>query len=468
MSSMLTQTFKITAKQREEAILAAGVSGLDEAVVGLKHNGETITASMRDELLAKCAAGQYVELDVEMTAYEQSPGSRNRNNVRLADNAIAAFAKSAKGKPFLKDHAHRDSEAVGGMITASSSEQLGDGKYVVRHSVKLTEPKAVARALRGLMKTVSVSWRATGPVTCSVCQTAIFTDCYHFPGDRVKKVDIDGKSYFKWDRKGDTVVEWIYEAAEHLETSEVPVPAVPTAKIDTIKAQMMSAGLADDDEPLPPPVTENTMNELDVLKAQLSRALKVADLNDTEKAYFRRLGSADQDAFLSKSLSDRAELLKPVFTSADGTVYTAADDPRLVTMAKRADEDRAEAKKQIAEAKGATLASRASTEFAHLSGTLEQRAALLGAIESITDAETRAACLASVKEYDTKQARHFAPSGSGGAKKPEAIGDADEKLQAMAEKIFDEGGAPTIEQAWEKAVESKEGQALYTSMSKGN
>lgn len=461
---MKPQTNKISPEQREQALLAAGIAGRDDAVCELKLNGQAISTETRDELLKKCANNEYVELELNVIAYEQHADQMNRNYVRVAENAMPQLAKSSIGKPFLFDHDQSNSHAVCGTIIDARHEVMSDGTHRIMQTVKLTAPKAVDLALRGLMKTVSISWRATKSVDCSACSAPVFTDCYHWPGDKVKKMtDHQGKVIFVRNRKeGDITVQWVYNGVEALETSPTPVPAVPTARIDGIRASL-SAGSADvDDETLPAIEikTENKTMDLETLKAQLERATKMADLSDAEKAYFRRLGAAEQDAFLGRSAADRAELLKPIYTAKNGTVFTAADDPRMVQMAKNMDTQQEQFDAALATEKAKNLVARASVELAHLSGTIEQRAALLGAIESIADVDTRTAVLASIKDVDTKQARNFVRQGAGAAKNPKG-GDPEAQLERMAQELSDKTEGMTLEQAYDQVLTSDAGQKLY-------
>lgn len=464
---MKPQTNKITAEQREQALLAMGYAGRDEAVCELKMNGQPISSEMRDELLRKCAAKEYVELTLDVIAYEQKEGVDNRNFVLCSDKAMKQLASTAKGKPFLFDHNQWNSDAVCGMIESATLETAADGTMQIRQSVKLTAPKAVDMALRGLMKTVSISWRATDTVECSACKTPVFTDCYHFPGDKVRKMlTSEGKEIYVRDRKNGTDrVRWVYNGVETLETSPVPVPAVPTARIDGIRAAL-SADADEQVELQSDNIPENNVMELEALKAQLNRQTQIAALNDSEKAYFRRLGAAEQDQFLAQSPSQRAELLKPVYTAKNGTVFTAADDPRYVQLAKDADAQKEAFDIALAAEKAKGLMSRATTELAHLSGTPEQRAALLGAIESIENVEIRAAVLASIKEVDTRQSRHFVRQGGGGSQQPNVVGDPEEKLQQMAEALAEKEDI-SVENAYVKILDTKEGQALYAAIPVG-
>lgn len=194
----------------------------------LRAGGEQVSASMRDELLAKCMAGAYVELELEVMAYEQKPGEQNRNFVRFRDGAMMALGRSGVGTPFMRDHEQDDALARGGTIIASRTEKRGEGDYAIQQTVKLTAPWAVELALRGLLSTVSIGWNPTGAVQCSVCGLNFYR-CSHYPGER----------YAKDDGSDELVVcERIYSAAELVETSAVSVPAVPSAQIDAIRAAL--------------------------------------------------------------------------------------------------------------------------------------------------------------------------------------------------------------------------------------
>ncbi|HWU91598.1 MAG TPA: Mu-like prophage major head subunit gpT family protein [Kofleriaceae bacterium] len=204
--------------------------------------GGAITPELRDEMLAKCMAGAHVELEVDLLAYEQQTGARNRNSVRFRDGGMMTLGRSGKGTPFLRDHAQSDSLAKGGTITASSTEKRAEGDYCVRQTMTLTAPWAVEMALRGLLGSVSIGWNPTGPVMCSACNAPIFSRCWHCPGDRLAEADAEGGGKRKVRQAdGPIVVEWIYTEAELVETSAVNVPGVPSARIEDIRASMAAS-----------------------------------------------------------------------------------------------------------------------------------------------------------------------------------------------------------------------------------
>lgn len=213
----------------------------ERALVLRNSSGTALGPEKRNELLAKLAAGEHVEIEIDVYAYEQRTGERNRNSVRFRDGAMSELGRSGKGTPFLRDHAQYDSLAKGGVVLASSTEKRGDGDYAVHQTVRLSAPWAVEMALRGLMDSVSIGWRPTGPVMCSLCDEPVFQQCWHFPGERYREELANKTKRYVYDATGDIVVEWIYTKAELVETSVVNVPGVPNARIDDVRASMFAS-----------------------------------------------------------------------------------------------------------------------------------------------------------------------------------------------------------------------------------
>ncbi len=212
----------------------------------LRSNGAALTAARRDELLAKCAANEYVELEIEMLAYEQKTGDRNRNSVRFRDGMMMSLGRTGKDTPFLRDHRQGDVTARAGTVLSSATEKRGEGDYAIRQTVKLTAPWAVDLALRGLLDGVSIGWNPTGPVVCSACDAPIFTQCWHCPGDRLAEQASEGGGTKKV-RKADgpITVEWIYTEAELVETSLVNIGGVPAARMDEVRASLSALSAND-------------------------------------------------------------------------------------------------------------------------------------------------------------------------------------------------------------------------------
>jgi hypothetical protein len=187
----------------------------------------SVDGAKRDELLKRAVERKYVELEVDLLAYEQRRGEQNRNFIRFSESAIVPMAASGANTPFLRDHQQQNTLARSGTIVRSAGTVARDGHAEIRQSVKLTEPSAVERALRNLLDGVSIGWHPTGPILCTVCRAPIFEkaecrDAMHLPGD-----DVDG-----------AIVEFEFTAAELIETSEVAIPDVVSARAEEIRAQV--------------------------------------------------------------------------------------------------------------------------------------------------------------------------------------------------------------------------------------
>lgn len=446
-------------KAQRDAALSAVAIFAGEVIELRAANGEELTTALRDEMLKKCAAGEYVELTMEIDAYQQKTGVFNRNFVRIHDQDLASFATSGKGRPFLKDHAQRDTMSKCGVILSSDLNEKR-GMDNVRLKVRLTAIWAVEAALRNLLDTVSVSWRARGPVKCDACNEAVFSKCWHLPGDKLRAVIVDGQKVLTRDRNGDITVQWVYYDPEMLECSFVPVPAVPTSRIDTIRASI--ADLFDNaDLDIPPTQETPTMSTAPDLSAQLNaeiaRYKKIVELSIDERLYFDRQSKEVQAEFLAKSRKERQDDMTPVYEASNGSKFFASDDPRIVQQAKDQDKMVKDLKEQLSASKLATLNARADKELAHLAGTTEVRASILGAIENIENPEIRAAALKAVTEYDGAQSRMFGRQG--GQTKPVTT-NAEEKLQQKVDAYEKEHDCDSAE-AWNAVLETDEGAKLY-------
>lgn len=328
----------------------------------LKSGGQPITAAKRDELLRAVAAGEYVELELEISpAYEQKPGEQNRNFVRFRDGAMLALGRSGKNTPFLRDHEQGDARARGGTITDSRTEKRGEGDYAIHQTVKLTALWAVDMALRGLLSTVSIGWNSTGGMECSVCGADYFS-CSHFRGERYSMREMeDGSQRPVQDDNGSIVAEVVYTDAELVETSAVSVPAVPSAHIEDVRAARLgrnsgfSAERAHGDNVMNPNLLAMlglaaTAGDPEVLKAveSLVSAKKLVEQQRNELAnelaavsaklagYEQVLAKAAEDKFISDAIaagkivpgSPFEKRLRIYYgTDRDGAAALVADSP---------------------------------------------------------------------------------------------------------------------------------------------
>ena len=223
------------------------------SVTELRAGGASLTDSGRAELLAKALAGELVEVELDVLAYEQN-AQPNRKFVRFRDGLMSKLAASGKGTPVLRDHEQGDMRAKGGTVISSRVEKRGDGDYAIMQTHRLTAPWAVELAARGLLDRVSIGWNPTGPITCSACGTEVFTECYHLPGDRVAEDGARASGGKRFVRKADgpIMVQWVFTDAELIETSHVPIPAVKGAGVEQIRATL-SLDFPEIAETAPPP-----------------------------------------------------------------------------------------------------------------------------------------------------------------------------------------------------------------------
>lgn len=204
------------------------------------------------------------------------------------------------------------------------------------------------------------------------------------------------------------------------------------------------------------------------VKALILKIAAISAFTLAEHQHFAKLGEKDQDVFLALEKEDRAaELAKitdadpVVYKAADGTEFRKSDDPRLVSMAKQGDVDRAELTKARKESEDASFEKRATEDFPHLPGELVTKVALLRAIEKgeqITDAETLTAVHAILKACDKIIAKGFKTFGSLG--QPEADGNAEQELDKLA-KDYAKANKVTFAKAYTEVLSTEEGSKLY-------
>lgn len=221
---------------------------------------------------------------------------------------------------------------------------------------------------------------------------------------------------------------------------------------------------------------ENTMSQktekneaarIEELEAENKTLKALSEMTDAEKVHYRKLDDASKAKFIAKSADERKAVIKAaddedpiVHTCSDGTVFRKSDDPRLVAMAKRADEAETRAAKRDAELRAERLQKRAAEELGKLPQKDGGAAYVLKAIEDGdgTDAE-KAAAMEMLKAANEAAAGNYNPVGTSNG------GDDDSdplaKLDRMANKRAEEKGI-TFAKAYEQVLLTEEGRALYT------
>lgn len=239
------------------------------------------------------------------------------------------------------------------------------------------------------------------------------------------------------------------------------------------------------------PMTPEEQKKLDDLAKASDRMGKIILLKAAARMHFDGLADVTaQDAFLAKSVTDQeaevvkakaaadaaeaaAELAKaekdPILhTTADGIEIRKSDGAGALALAKARDADAvtiAELTKTNKELAAATetgnFEKRAETELTHLTGTVQQRAALLKVAEGIEDEETRKAAVAALKSQNTMMAPAFGVVGvtSGDINKGGA--NPQTKLDELTAEYQKANSGVTVAKAQTEVLRTPEGGRLY-------
>ncbi len=197
--------------------------------------------------------------------------------------------------------------------------------------------------------------------------------------------------------------------------------------------------------------------ELEKMQKRVDRAEKVAELTDAQKGFFGKLAEKDADAFLAKSAEDRqtevdASIAKaneadPVVAKLeDGTEIRKSSDPLLIKLAKDAENSRKEIAKLRSTNSDATMRKRAEEELSHLPGTVDERANVLKAIESLPE-DQREPALKAISAGNTAMKSAFRSVGNGGSDaggngaESQGFAKAEDELDTLTKaRVADKGG----------------------------
>jgi len=238
------------------------------------------------------------------------------------------------------------------------------------------------------------------------------------------------------------------------------------------------------------PQEEITMNEeqfnekiaeiqkqLDESNARAERAELVSKMSDVQKAFYAGLEGDAQEAFLKSEDQDgeiaKAAEVNPVVGEFEGKEIRKSDDPTGVLTALLAkakmdkeekEKDEKEKMKLKFEAKKADLEKRASgSDYENLPGTVEVKAEMLKALDSIEDEAVRKSAHEALVAKNTELASAFEEVGTVGAPDPIAKSLSD-KLDVMRDAILKAEPELTKNQAYVKAIQTPEGLEIYSEM----
>jgi hypothetical protein len=177
---------------------------------------------------------------------------------------------------------------------------------------------------------------------------------------------------------------------------------------------------------------------LDSLQVQLKKAQALAELNDSEKSFYKSLDADKQEAFLSKSASDRAQEVE-MHKSADPVVYVSeatgekfhkSAGDQMIAMAKRLDAAEKMAKANQEAAQMERFSKRASDEMPNIAGESSAKVQFYKHLDGASD-EVKSFAAAMIKSHNELLAKSSTMTGTA-AGNDDSGADANQKLVKMA------------------------------------
>lgn len=207
--------------------------------------------------------------------------------------------------------------------------------------------------------------------------------------------------------------------------------------------------------------------ELELTQKRAERLEAVVALKADQREHFDGLDSEGQDTFLAKSDSERETVLKNVraadpvvYTDSEGNEFRKSCDPTVLRLVKSNDDLRKQAAEDRQIAKRADFEKRATTELAHLPGELVEKADLLEAVSSLSG-DSLEAVMRILKSKDRNMEAATKRLGTIGS--PEGA-SAEEQIDAISKRLQTEDPTLTKEGAYNKALETPEGQEAFAQL----
>lgn len=204
--------------------------------------------------------------------------------------------------------------------------------------------------------------------------------------------------------------------------------------------------------------------DLTAMTKRAETAELIGKMSDAEKAHYSKMSDKDKEEWAKLSDEEKKKRMDAaksaddvVYKAADGTEFRKSDDPRLVTMAKRADESEKVAKAEREARETAEFTKRAETEAGNLPGDATLKGRVLKHLAS-ADKDVREAGEAMLKAGDKAIAKAFDRIGKTGGKPEE--GSAQAQLDALIAKHAADNKV-TVEVATAAVMKSADGNRLY-------
>jgi len=213
--------------------------------------------------------------------------------------------------------------------------------------------------------------------------------------------------------------------------------------------------------------TEKSEEDMVEIKEELVEAEKRATLTDAQRTYHKSLDKADAKAFLSKSFTERETVLAAiekaneiVYTSkSTGETFRKSDDARLVTMAKRQDEQAAELAKRDEAIEKADIATLAKSTLGNLGGSEEVHQLIVKSLRKSGAPQVEIdAAMTAISGWHVLAKSAGIAKGVGGS--AESTGTPKQALNALVEKFAADNKVPFVK-ARAAVMETDEGLRLY-------
>lgn len=211
---------------------------------------------------------------------------------------------------------------------------------------------------------------------------------------------------------------------------------------------------------------KKAQERIDALEADNARLGRVVAFSPAHKAHYDTLEGDDQTAFLEAPVDKRDAIVKAaevaksdadpvVYTADDGTEFRKSDDPRMIKIAKQADESRRDLAKERDKIADMDLTKRAEG-FAFLKGDADTRKALLKAVDAIDDETVRDKVMETLRAANQTNEPLFQTIGKSNAPSADDKVSAEDELDRITKDRIKKSGGDYYEVYSQVANENPE------------
>ncbi len=195
----------------------------------------------------------------------------------------------------------------------------------------------------------------------------------------------------------------------------------------------------------------------------------VSEMNDVEKAFYEKLDKEDdKKRFRDAGRKERMEKMgqandaDPVVYKSErtGAQFRKSDDPRMIDIAKAADEDHAELVKARTDAEEASFKKTAEDDLAKMAGDVDVRTAIVKAVQKSDESdEMKDKMMQALKSHAGDMSKATTTLGKDGLAKSDEEGtiskkaDAEAELERVTKELQEKDSALGYYDAYEKACE---------------